>query len=269
MRNLIRDVKDQGRPTGTGVSGHVMADDRKQTVTETASQHIRSRNRRMPAAGCCRAIGRLLPLPLAASAFIAYVLWPRWPDPVLRPTHRRCRSQLRASLSILPPAAMRVPVQRRPGEHERVDLAFLWPSLDPPDPASNSVVSPHIAPGAAAKSLERVFVTISAAGDTLPPSRAREGHLSALYEPASPIPGPERPLRFGIRGWHALPRRRSHLRCRDARQFSGAMQPQRRRTDTGDVPLQPTHSRRRRNRTLSARLAWRLAHRRGQNRALD
>ena len=34
----------------------------------------------------------------------------------------------------IPPAAIRNKVQRQPGTQERVDLAFLWPSLMPPDP---------------------------------------------------------------------------------------------------------------------------------------
>ena len=34
----------------------------------------------------------------------------------------------------VPPAAIRAAVQRHPGPHERVDLAFIWPSLTPPQP---------------------------------------------------------------------------------------------------------------------------------------
>ncbi len=34
----------------------------------------------------------------------------------------------------VPPASIRVSMQRRPGALERLDLAFLWPSLEPPDP---------------------------------------------------------------------------------------------------------------------------------------
>src|SRR5882762_10368666 len=59
----------------------------------------------------------------------------------------------------LPPAAIRVPVQRRPGTQERVDLAFLWPSLEPPDPNAKPP-----APGPAAETSQafaRVFMTIA------------------------------------------------------------------------------------------------------------
>ena len=36
------------------------------------------------------------------------------------------------------PAAIRRPLQRKPGTQERVDLAYLWPSLVPPEPAAKT-----------------------------------------------------------------------------------------------------------------------------------
>ena len=44
----------------------------------------------------------------------------------------------------VPPAAIRVPVQRRPGAHERVDLAFVWPSLEPPNATAKPPPQPDI-----------------------------------------------------------------------------------------------------------------------------
>jgi hypothetical protein len=60
----------------------------------------------------------------------------------------------------IPPAAMRVPVQRRPGVQERVDLAYLWPSLMPPGPAVRGTVP--------AAEGDRIFVTIVGSSDMLP-----------------------------------------------------------------------------------------------------
>src|SRR5438093_12946983 len=80
----------------------------------------------------------LLPLIVfAAVAFTAFVyigdvLWPRWPTPRLDAP--ALPITVAGVAFNLPPAAIRVPVQRRPGTQERVDLAFLWPSLEPPDP---------------------------------------------------------------------------------------------------------------------------------------
>jgi hypothetical protein len=68
---------------------------------------------------------------------------------------------------------MRRPVQRRPGAHDRVDLAYLWPSLEPPDPARKPM-APSPAPAIDGAPLsthpqERIFVTIASAGDTIAP----------------------------------------------------------------------------------------------------
>jgi hypothetical protein len=127
---------------------------------------------------------------LGASAFIADVLWPRWPHPVAATDAPSVPITVAGVAFNVPPAAMRVPMQRRPGEHERVDLAFLWPSLDAPDAAANSVVSPQIAPGSATRSLERVFVTISAAGSTLAPAE-RVKTIYPRYTVSNPVAGPD------------------------------------------------------------------------------
>jgi hypothetical protein len=63
-----------------------------------------------------------------------------------------------------------VQVQRRPGAHERVDLAFLWPSLAPPGPEEGLHPMAAGALPAPTRPLDRVFITIAAAGDTLAPS---------------------------------------------------------------------------------------------------
>src|SRR5262252_11094252 len=112
-------------------------------------------------------IGTLTVAALAAG-FIAYVLWPRWPAPTVPPDAPALPITIAGTPFNVPPAAMRIPLQRRAGAHERVDLAFVWPSLEPP------AVAPR-APGAAApQAIDRLFVTIAAAGDTLPPAeRAR------------------------------------------------------------------------------------------------
>src|SRR5262245_5571753 len=69
----------------------------------------------------------------AACAYIGYVLWPRWPGPPVGPDAPALPVTVAGVAFNLPPAAIRVPVQRRPGAQERVDLAFLWPSLAPPE----------------------------------------------------------------------------------------------------------------------------------------
>jgi hypothetical protein len=105
---------------------------------------------------------------LLAFLDICYVLWPRWPGPPIGPDAPALPITVAGVAFNVPPAAIRVRVQRRPGAHERVDLAFLWPSLAPPDPGAKA---PPPAPGAApTQTLERIFVTIASAGDTLDPA---------------------------------------------------------------------------------------------------
>jgi hypothetical protein len=102
-----------------------------------------------------------------AAGFIAYVLWPRWPGPPVPPDAPALPITIAGTPFNVPPAAIRIPLQRRAGAHERIDLAFLWPSLEPPD----SGASGGRAPGAATQqTVDRMFVTITAAGDALAPA---------------------------------------------------------------------------------------------------
>src|SRR5262249_6138243 len=91
---------------------------------------------------------------------------PRWPTPRLDAP--ALPITVAGVAFNLPPAAIRVPVQRRPGAQERVDLAFLWPSLEPPDPNAKPP-APGTMP-APSQAFARVFMTIAAAGDTLAPA---------------------------------------------------------------------------------------------------
>jgi hypothetical protein len=118
--------------------------------------------------GLALALMVMLAIAAIAAAFIAYVLWPRWPGPPIGPDAPALPITIAGTAFNVPPAAIRIPLQRRAGAHERVDLAFLWPSLEPP------AIGPHTPGAAAPQMIDRLFVTIAAAGDTLPPAeRAR------------------------------------------------------------------------------------------------
>ena len=109
-------------------------------MTALTGEHERRLRRRPPRRGSHGPL--LLPLlVLAAGAllaflYIGYVLWPRWPGPPIGPNAPALPITVAGVTFNLPPAAIRVPMQRRPGAQDRVDLAFLWPSLEPPDPAA-------------------------------------------------------------------------------------------------------------------------------------
>lgn len=109
-----------------------------------------------------------------AAGFISYVLWPTWPA---RPTALDAPAipiTVAGELFDVAPAAIREAVQRHPGQQERIDLAFEWPSLAPPraddKPADKIALNAeNAAAAAAAPENQRLFVTIAGLGSELPP----------------------------------------------------------------------------------------------------
>lgn len=140
--------------------------------------------------------GRLLALPLiavgmavaAATGFILHVLWPGWQGPPLGPNAPALPVTVAGVAFNLPPAAIRVPMQRQPGAHERIDLGFLWPSLQPPEAAPLPNVPTKGMPKA--QPFDRVFVTIAVARDSLPPEE-RVNTIYSRYAESEASAGPE------------------------------------------------------------------------------
>ncbi len=123
-----------------------------------------------------------------AITYVAYVLWPRWPGPPVAPDAPSLPIVVAGVTFNVPPAAIRVRLQRRPGAQERIDLVFLWPALTPPDTAATDApASPTTA--AAAKALDRVFVTIANSDGTLPPIE-RVKTIYPRYWANSPVAAP-------------------------------------------------------------------------------
>jgi hypothetical protein len=110
----------------------------------------------------------------SATTFISYVLWPTWPSDPVPLDAPALPITVAGVLFEIPPAAIRETVQRHPGEHERVDLTFIWPSLTPPQADNTSDRKPPLradnAIAAAAElDAERLFVTIEGLNGVLPP----------------------------------------------------------------------------------------------------
>lgn len=99
---------------------------------------------------------------MLAAVYVAYVLWPRWPSTPVSLDAPALPIMVSGVMFTVEPAAIRMPVQRRPGTQERIDLAYLWPSLAPPDPALKPTVGAPLDPN------ERLFVTIANGETTLP-----------------------------------------------------------------------------------------------------
>jgi hypothetical protein len=132
---------------------------------------------------------------IAGALFVSYVLWPRWPGAPVSPDAPAMPITVGGVAFNVPPAAIRVPVQRQPGPHERVDLAFLWPSLTPPQPpgkpANGAPPRPRDALTAApAASADRLFVTIAGSGVVLPPDE-RLKSIYPRYVAAQAAQGPD------------------------------------------------------------------------------
>jgi hypothetical protein len=121
---------------------------------------------------------------VTAALYVAYVLWPRWPEAPVSLDAPSLPVIIAGTFFNIEPAAIRQSVQRRPGTQERVDLAYLWPSLVPPDPARKPTVGDPVDPN------ERLFVTIQTSDGTLP-LMERVKTIYPRYLVAEAVAGPE------------------------------------------------------------------------------
>jgi hypothetical protein len=112
-------------------------------------------------------------LVLAAGFVVSYMLWPTWPSAPVALDAPAMPITVANVLFDVPPAAIRAAVQRHPGPHERVDLAFLWPSLTPPQPdvkAADQLAAENDGNAKPVDTAQRLFVTIAGLGSVLPPA---------------------------------------------------------------------------------------------------
>jgi hypothetical protein len=121
---------------------------------------------------------------VAAALYVAYVLWPRWPDVPVAVDAPSMPIVVAGTPFNIQPAAIRIPVQRRTGSQSRVDLAYLWPSLIPPDPSVKVIDGAPVDPN------ERMFLTIQAGDGTLPLAD-RLKNIYPRYMEKEPAVGPD------------------------------------------------------------------------------
>jgi hypothetical protein len=131
----------------------------------------------------------LTALMLAAVAYIIYVLWPRWPGVPVALDAPELPITIGGVAFNVPPAAIRVPVQRRPGAHDRIDLAFMWPALKPADAVPRSAAAEALPAPGNTLTLDRVFITIASAGDAMAPAE-RLRTIYPRYAATDPVSGP-------------------------------------------------------------------------------
>jgi hypothetical protein len=123
-----------------------------------------------------------------AIALVVYLLWPTW-SPAGSSAPERLPVSVGNVLFNVPTGAVRMKIQRHSGSQERVDLAFDYPSLNPPDAPR------HVTAETAAEAdqpIDRMlFLSIAAHHDSLAP----EARLRTIYPryldqaPASVVDG--------------------------------------------------------------------------------
>jgi len=153
-------------------------------MTDLVRSHAKSTRKRGNSAGLLFALLVLIFLIVGAAAFVALVLWPRWPGTAVAPDAPALPITVGGVLFNVPPAAIRVPMQRHAGAQERLDLAFLWPSLAPPDAAAKP------APTEQAPPIDRLFITIAPQSIALAPSE-RVKSIYPRYLAETQFDGPD------------------------------------------------------------------------------
>ena len=109
-------------------------------------------------------------LATAALAFVTYLLWPTWEiDTANGPA--RLPISVGSTLFNVPSASIRMKIQHHTGPQERIDLSFVYPSLDPPE-GQRHVSAANV--DDAMQPINRIFLSIAAHHDSLAPDiRAR------------------------------------------------------------------------------------------------
>lgn len=132
-------------------------------MTDLARTHAKPK-KRGASAGLVFALLVLVVLIVGAAALVALMLWPRWPAASVAPDAPSLPVTVGGVLFNVPPAAIRMSSQRHSGAQERVDLAFMWPSLSPPD------ANAKLAPSEGTPPIDRLFVTLAMQSPALPPA---------------------------------------------------------------------------------------------------
>jgi len=117
-------------------------------------------------------------------ALVAYLLWPTWstggaaaPD--------KLPVSVGGTLFNLPISAIRMKIQRHSGPQERIDLDFLYPSLEAP------IGPTHVTADTvdtAMQPIDRIFLSIAAHHDALSPDQRAATIYPRYLEPSAMAP---------------------------------------------------------------------------------
>lgn len=152
------------------------------TLLSTA-QHIARDTRKDPRSHMILIVTAAI-IAAGAIALVAYLLWPTWGTRSAS-APSRIPVSVGATLFNVPTAAIRRKIQRHSGPQERVDLSFLFPSLEAPEAPrhmSADMVDDKVQP------IDRIFLSISAHNNALAPDmRVRTIYPRYLDQTAVPV----------------------------------------------------------------------------------
>lgn len=118
----------------------------------------------------------------AAIASIIYLLQPNWSPPEFAVEPDTLPVTVGRTLFNVPTKAIRVKLQKRTGPQERVDLFFVYPSLDAPQPPKRVTAATVTAE---AEPAERIFVSIIAHHDAMSPQERVRTIYPRYLEPSA------------------------------------------------------------------------------------
>lgn len=121
---------------------------------------------------------------VVAAAYVGYVLWPRWPDAPVALDAPSIPITVGGTVFNIEPAAVRIPSQRNASSKNRIDVAYLWPSLIPPDPSIKVIDGKPVDPN------ERLFALIQIDDGALPLAE-RVRNIYPRYLSKTQASGPE------------------------------------------------------------------------------
>ncbi|WP_354225940.1 hypothetical protein [Bradyrhizobium sp. F1.4.3] len=120
----------------------------------------------------------------SAIALVACLLWPTWSTGGANAPDKLPVS-VGGTLFNVPTSAVRMKIQRHTGPQERIDVDFLYPSLEPPD------VPRHVTADtvdAAMQPIDRIFLSVAAHHDALSPEQRTATIYPRYLDQATVIP---------------------------------------------------------------------------------
>ena len=145
------------------------------TMAQSASHPgRRSQNKRHGARLLAAPMIVLALVSTAAVIYVGYLMWPRWPGATASLDAPTLPVTVADVMFNVPPAAIRQNMQRKSGAHDRLDLAFVWPSLAPPDASATTAHVTAETPIDQIHPVERIFLTLSTSNGSLAPEERRK-----------------------------------------------------------------------------------------------